>query len=154
MNIALLQDLSKNAFPGHDAVPDSLVDGAVAVAFFSDLRHAKRHGSGPEDRSHREACKINALHQQVLSKIAVRHLSALLIEFLYLVVGKQAHLTMPFPGMRVMFDPEILDKTPVFHGPFFSSFRGGNTYSSDCSLHNSIHLLFSFMNVPLFPPLF
>ena len=54
---SVFQHDGEKSFPGHDAVAHLLADGAVGMAFLSDLGHLQQDFSNPEPGAHREGVK-------------------------------------------------------------------------------------------------
>src|SRR5699024_8244118 len=65
-DVAGLSHLGKDALPWHDAVAHHLIDLTMAVTFLADLCHLKLRLPDTETAAHRQAGKVEALHDQVL----------------------------------------------------------------------------------------
>ena len=97
----------EHAFPGHDAIAHAMVDRAVAVALFSDLRDLHAHVVAGKLGADGECLYVDALYDEVLAELAVDHFGAAGLEILDALERQQAYLAMPFARMGIADDPEI-----------------------------------------------
>ena len=120
-------DFRKYPLPWHDAVAHPVKDGAVAVAFFSDLGDFQNHSMAGKSGSHRHGAKIHPFHQQILPKGSVLCHPSFLVKRLHFLMGKQADLPMPVSGMGIPFDPKIFYEMPLRYRFFLRSLLFADT---------------------------
>lgn len=104
---AAFQHFAEEAFAGHYAVAHLVVDGAMRVAFFADLREFKQYVAGTQARAYGERFQIESFYDQVLAERPVFNVGSCGLEVFYAFVGKEADLPMPVSGVRIAFDSPI-----------------------------------------------
>ena len=115
------QYLGEDALNRHNALSHPLINLAVSVALFPNLRHFQHHILTFQNRPYREASKIQIFHYEIFSESAVHHLGASFVEFFNLVIGQEAHLAVPVPGVSVSPDPVTFLKSGFRYGVLFGS---------------------------------
>jgi hypothetical protein len=121
-----LENPGENPFPGHDAIPHTLKNLTMFVAFLANLGHLQDHFSAAKDGTYRETGKIYPVYHQVFPKGSVLNLRPQGAEILDFFMGQETYLSVPITGMGVSFKSVLYHKrrgSHVFFGcPFFRAY--------------------------------
>ena len=115
-DLAALDDLREDALARHHAVTRLVEDGAAVVTLLADLGHLEKRLSGVEPRPDRQLVEHEPLGGHVLAERAGVDGRAGGQHLLDALVGQQAHLAVPGPGVRVALDPVVDDERDGLDG--------------------------------------
>ena len=91
-------------------VADAHTDRTARMTFLANLGHSHYNCPTAKNRTDGKVFKINSFHQEVFPEIPILDLCTPGVKGLHFIIGEKAHLTVPFPGMCVSLDAEILFK--------------------------------------------
>ncbi|MEF2656074.1 MAG: hypothetical protein U0M72_06575 [Eggerthellaceae bacterium] len=104
---AAFQHFAEDAFARHYTVAHLVVDGAMRVAFFADLREFEQYVAGTQARAYGERFQIEPFYDQIFAERPVFNVDSCGFEAFNAFVGKEADLPMPVSGVRIAFDSPI-----------------------------------------------
>ena len=138
---AAFQHLGKYPLMGHDASTNLMIDGAVGVAFLSDLCYLQQRILCCKQRPNGKCSEIDPCHKKIFSESTVCDLCTLPIELLHLIVGQKTDLSVPWARMSITVDSVIFRQLNHRYRLFFRTFFFTDTGSFDDSLHTATPLL-------------
>src|SRR5699024_10089274 len=124
--------------------------------FLADLCHLKLRLPDTETAAHRQAGKVEALHDQVLPEGSKGHIRAFLAKGFYFFQGKEAHLPVPAAAVGVALDPPVYFQICFRHFCLLCASFLTDTYPSDNShsLSLSFLIIINIVSFSLLSPYF
>ena len=124
-----MQNLGEDTLGRHDTFTHGVVDLASVVALLAYLGNLKKNFAAGQAGSYRQGGEVNLVDDQVFSETAFDHNGSSGLESLNFIMGEQAHLPVPVPGMSVVFKAVVFNQQRGPHILFCSPFFFACAYS-------------------------